>query len=176
MSTQTVKWKGALYECESYDATYLPSILEVFFFWKTAALLAKTTETKNPPLPEKFSARLCCFVCGLAYKKPGPGPDAFRLDKTGLVEAAVELKATITPSGFTDVKRDLNFDELYWVSFAGYKDLRFEIYRFDKEQIRRFVDKSKTNRDRATMTLAKVAEHFDLRPIRRARIGIVSAD
>ena len=172
MKTLSIPINGKKYDCETYEESDLPEILEVFFFWKTAALLAEKTGTKHSPLPEKFSARFCCFACGLAYKKPGPGPDAFRLNKRNKA-IRVELKATITPSGFTDVKRDQDFDELYWLSFAGYNALKYEIYKFKRSQIDFFVKKSNTNRDRATMNLKNVAVHYKLRPIQTGRIGVI---
>jgi hypothetical protein len=171
MEKLSVQWNGKKYDCEKYDKSDLPKILEVFFFWKTATLLAKTTESKNPPLPEKFSERFCCLVCGLVHKS-GSGPDAFRLDNSSKILSVAEIKATITPTGFTDVKRDLNFDELYWLSFADYAALNFEIYKFTKEQIKRVVDASGTERDRGTVNLKKVASFHKLQPIQKGCIGI----
>jgi hypothetical protein len=172
MNKISISWDGKIYECEQFSKSDLPSILEVFFFWKTATLLASTTGSKDPPLPEKFSERFCCLVCGLVHKS-GSEPDAFRLDKTGSVVSVVEIKATITPTGFTDVKRDLNFDELYWISFADYKSLNYEIYRFSKTEIKLFVDKSKTSRDRGTVGLKAVADYHNLKPIQKGYIGVV---
>lgn len=172
MKTVSIPWKDKSYECETYEAEDLPKILEVFFFWKTTALLAEKTETKNSPLPEKFSARFCCFTCGLAYKKPGSGPDAFRFDNENKARA-VELKATITTTGFTDIKRDQNFDELYWLSFADHNALRYEVYKFQKREIDFFVQRSKTNRDRATMNLKNVADHFKVKPVQTGCIGVI---
>src|SRR6266478_3415596 len=133
MKLISLKWHGKTYDCARYDRSDTPQVLDVFFFWKTAVLLAEHTKTRNPPLPEKFSAPLCCFLCGLVHKK-GAGADAFRVGASDKIQASCEIKGTVTESGFTDVKRSLDFDELYWLSFSDHHTLQFEIYRFTKTQ------------------------------------------
>lgn len=171
-SDLTVVYKNEEYPCIRYSWADEPKILDIFFFWKTAVLLAEQTQSKKPQFPEAFSERLCCLVCNLACK-PGAGYNAFRLSKTGKALAAVEIKATITEQGFTDVKRDLEFDELYWLSFTDYNLLKYEIYKLTKQQLKEYVKQSKTERDRATVHLKRIADTYKLKPVRRGRIGII---
>jgi hypothetical protein len=175
MEELMVSYIGNNYTCIRYNHSDEPRILDVFFFWKTAVLLAEQTESKKPQLPETFSEPFCSLVCSLVHKL-GAGIDAFRLNQLGQVEAAIEIKATITASGFTDVKRDLGFDELYWLSLASYNSLSYEIHRITRDQISRFAAASNTQRDRATVNLAKIVERLSLKPIFRGHIGIVRED
>jgi hypothetical protein len=169
-------WKGRTLNCAYYDESHLPAILNRLFFWKTSVLLAEQTNTKKPQLPGTFSEPFCCLVCGLAHNKLGTGPDAFRLTTTGNIEAAVEIKAMITSHGFTDIKRDLNFDELYWLSLEKHHHLRYKIYRFHNEQIGSFVARSNTKRDRGTGSLQNIAEALQLSPLYSGHIGIIRDD
>jgi hypothetical protein len=173
MEELMIPHNGSTYRCIRYDHSDEPRILNVFFFWKAAVLLAEQTQSKKPQLPETFSEPFCSLVCNLVHKV-GAGIDAFRLDETGQVVAVIEIKATITTSGFTDVKRDLGFDELYWLSLASYNSLSYEIHRITREQILRFVEASNTQRDRATVNLAKIVESLSLPPIFKGRIGIIA--
>jgi hypothetical protein len=160
------------HKCEEYEPADEPEILDVFFFWKTAVLLAEKTSSKKPQLPETFSEPFCCLICGLVRKR-GAGVDAFRLNGADEVQATIEIKATITRSGFTDVKRDLEFDELYWLSLADYNSLKYEVYRFSRAEIRKCVAASRTERDRGTVNLKQITDRLQLKPIHRGRIGIV---
>jgi len=177
MREVSVVWHGkALPGCRRYEVSDEPGILDVFFFWKTTVLLAEHTHARKPQLPGGFSEAFTCFVCGLVHKE-GTGPDAFRVNDAGDVEAAIEIKGTITEAGFTDVKRDLAFDELYWLSMSSYNDLRFSIYRFTRSEVKTVVDKSKTRRDRGTVGLRGLATELDRKPEVTGRIGfIVGAD
>ncbi|MCX6028649.1 MAG: hypothetical protein NT169_05020 [Chloroflexi bacterium] len=171
MKELTVTYNGKPYHCEKYEQADEPRIIETFFSWRIAVLLAGNIKSKNPPIPETFSEPFCCLVCDLLHK-PGTGYDAFRQDNSGHV-FSVEIKATITGTGFTDVKRDLDFDELYWLSFCNYAQLRYEIYRLSKTDIFTAAGKSNTARERATVGLAKIVETAHLRPIQTGYIGIV---
>lgn len=192
MKTTTVTYGNQQFPCRKYDIEDEPQILDTFFFWKTTVLLAEQTKSRRPQLPETFSEPFCCLVCGLLHK-PGSGLDAFRYDEEGQVRA-VEIKATITPTGFTDVKLTeagfteieitesgvnevpINgFDELYWLSFADYNAYRYEVYRLEYAQITELADKSKTLRDRKTINLKSVVDQFDLPPVARGRIGVLRA-
>ena len=167
-----VQWKNKHYECAEYDQNDELKILDKLFLWKTTVLLAKQTDSKNAQLPETFSEPFCCLVCGLVHKL-GSGPDAFRLDSRGEVEAVIEIKATTTKQGFTDIKRTMDFDELYWLSFADFDTLHYKVYRLTKPHLENFVEASKTARDRATINLQAVVNKYGLQPIHQGYIGIV---
>ncbi|MBN1460748.1 MAG: Bsp6I family type II restriction endonuclease [Armatimonadetes bacterium] len=168
---RTVVWKGQRWgNCVEYEAADEPGTLDVLFFWKTAVLLAEQTGSKKPQLPETFSEPFVCLICGLV-RKPGKGPDAFSVASRGTARAAVEIKATITATGFTDAKRDLQFDELYWLSMPDYRNLRFSIYRFTRADLEQVVRQSRTRRERGTVGLAKVAAELGKKPFKEGRIG-----
>ena len=165
--------EAEIYECRSYDYSDLPQILDIFFFWKVSALLADTTGDKKPQFPESFSEKFCCFVCGLAHK-PGDGPDAFKVGSNKKVRK-IEIKATTTATGLTSIKRDCNFDDLYWVSFVDYNSLKYVIYKFTRTQIMKLVDVPKVKNNIATVNLMKYAQDLKLEPAHKGRIGIVKA-
>lgn len=168
----SVIYRNKSHICKKYGRDDEPHILDGFFFWKTAVLLAEQTRSKKPQLPETFSERFCCLVCNLVHK-PGAGYDAFRLDDKGQVVATVKIKATITGSGFTDVKRSMDFDELYWLSFTHFSSLRYEICRLKKDHVHDFVVNSRTARDRGTVSIEKIAKAARIHPIQAGRIGVI---
>lgn len=161
-------------ECIRYSLKNEPAILDIFFFWKTSVLLAEQTRTKKPQLPETFSEPFCCLVCDLVHKK-GAGLDAYRLDENNQVTAAIEIKATVTKSGFTDVKRVSDLTELVWLSFSGYASLEYEIYRITKADLQPYLSNSNTLRDRATVNLKGIVTAKNIPPFKSGRIGIVAA-
>ena len=167
-----VNWKGSKIKALRYSEKDLPRILDIFFFWKTAVLLATNTESKKPQLPETFSEPFTCLISDLVHKR-GKGPDAFRLDKRGETISAIEIKASITKTGFTDIKRDLDFDELLWLSFASYENLKYKIFRFARSELESAVANSNTRRDRGTINLMKVAKSLNKDPDFIGRIGVV---
>lgn len=174
MQNQTVQHQGRSFQCVHYSVDDEPSILNIFFFWKTTVLLAEQSNTRKPQLPETFSEPFCCLNCDLLHKK-GAGPDAFRVDAAGTVTEAIEIKATVTEAGFTDVKRTMDFDELIWLSFSGYASLGYSIYRITKSDISSYVQKSKTDRDRGTINLRKIVNDLHITPLITGRIGIIKA-
>jgi hypothetical protein len=169
-----VSWGGRNYRATKYEGSDEPRILDRFFFWKMTASMAGFTGDKRPQLPETFSEPFCCLSCDLLHNLDRSGPDAFRLDRYGNVESAIEIKATITKGGFTDVNRSLSFDELYWLSLASYDSLRYEIFKIHKSKIEPLVRASATARDRGTVNLQRVVDGHKLLPTFRGHIGIVS--
>jgi hypothetical protein len=123
-----------------------------------------------PQLPQTFSEPFCCHICRLLHNKEGKGPDAF--DVTDGIVRAIEIKATITNNGFTDIKRDMNFNELYWVSMKSPEYFSFEIYRIERSRLEHYVESSKTERDRGTISLDKITKQEGIRPAFKGRIGI----
>ena len=174
MQSLSVKHQGKSVQCVHYDVDDEPSILNIFFFWKTTVLLAEQSNTRKPQLPETFSEPFCCLNCDLLHKK-GAGLDAFRVDAAGTVTEAIEIKATVTEAGFTDVKRTMDFDELIWLSFSGYASLGYSIYRITKSDISPYVQKSKTDRDRGTINLRRIVSDLDITPFVTGRIGVIKA-
>lgn len=162
-------------ECIQYDLNDEPAILDIFFFWKTSVLLAERSETKKPQLPETFSEPFCCLVCDLVHKK-GRGLDAYKIDNNNQATTRIEIKATITKVGFTDVKRTLPFDELFWFSFSGYASLSYVIYRISAADLQSYVNSSKTEGDRATVSLEKIVSAKNIQPFMSGRIGIVATE
>jgi len=173
-----VTWKKCPYRVRQYQQVDEHEIVDNFFFWKITALMAKTRGHKTPQLPQTFSEPFCCYTCNLAHNLGGSGPDAFlvRKEATNKVQSAIEIKATITPQGFTDVKRDLDFDELYWLSMAGYENLTYEIYSMPRSMIEGYVKRSKTVRDRGTVNLTEIVHEGNLKPFRQGYIGIVTGN
>jgi hypothetical protein len=51
MKTLSIPNNGKKYDCETYEESDLPEILEVFFFWKTAALLATPSRARPTSKP-----------------------------------------------------------------------------------------------------------------------------
>ena len=160
-------------ECIQYDLDDEPAILDIFFFWKTSVLLAEQSKTKKPQLPETFSEPSCCLVCDLVHKK-GRELDAYKIDKNNQATTRIEIKATITEIGFTDVKKKSDFEELFWLSFSGYTSLSYAIYRISKADMDPYLDNSKTERDRATVSLNKIVSARNIQPFKSGRIGIVA--
>src|SRR5712692_2966766 len=168
-----VSWNGRHFRTRGYGSSDEPKILDHFFFWKMTAVMAGFTDDKKPQMPETFSERYCCLVCGLLHNLERTGPDAFVVDTDGRVESAVEIKATITKGGFTSVGRSLNFDELYWLSFAGYNSLNYEIFRIHKSKIELLVRRSRRWSDRVTVNLQRLVDRYGLKPFQVGRIGTV---
>jgi len=158
--------------CRKYDKDDVPVMLDRFFFWKVSALLAETTATKRPQLPESFSEPFVSYLFSLAHN-PGTGPDAFELTPEGEVASVVEIKATITDAGFTDIRRDLEFDVLYWLSLGDYSKLRYRIHRLERASLRMVSEQSRTPRERATVGLDKVIRQIGTQPAKKGHIGIV---
>ena len=86
---------------------------------------------------------------------------------------SIEIKATITASGFTYVKRNLDFDELYWLSLADYNSLSYKTHRITKQNITPFTTKSAMKRDRATVNFTSIVAQLRLQPLVEGRIGII---
>jgi len=93
MHSQIVRHQEKSIQCVRYSLDDEPSILDIFFFWKTSVLLAEQSKSKKPQLPETFSEPFCCLGCDLVHKR-GAGVDAFRVDSAGHVTEAIEIKAT----------------------------------------------------------------------------------
>jgi hypothetical protein len=126
-------------------------------------------------LPQQFSEPFVSYLAGLVHN-PKTGPDAFELSASDEVTAVVEIKATITDVGFTDLKRDLAFDVLYWLSMERYSDLQYSLYRVDKETLSNLTIDSRTPRERATVGLRKLFHELGVKPVTTGRIGIVPDD
>jgi hypothetical protein len=170
MKMITVDWHGRSYaKCRLYEPSDEPRILEVFSLWKVAVILSERTATKNPQLPQTFSEPFVSLLCGLAHNS-GTGPDAFRLDPQ-LRATAVEIKATITPVGFTDIKRDLEFDELIWLDMHQYEVLSFDLYSLGRHEFEAAVAASRTARDRGTIGMRRIAVGLGRGPFLRGRVG-----
>ncbi|SRR5712692_3901865 len=171
-----VSWNGRHFRTRGYGSSDEPKILDHFFFWKMTAVMAGFTDDKKPQMPETFSERYCCLVCGLLHNLERTGPDAFVVDTDGRVESAVEIKGTITKGGFTSVGRSLNFDDLYWLSFASYDSLRYKICRIKKPMIQQIIRRSRFGLDRGTVNLKRIVDRFELRPTHVGYIGTVPED
>ncbi len=168
-----VRYGAHNYRVRKYGRGDEHEILDQLFSWKVTALIHKFTGIKKPQMPGTFSERFVCYVCGLAHNTEGSGPDAFLLNLQGNVESAIEIKATTTEGGFNDVKRALQFDELYWLSFVDFDSLKYEIYHISKHRIESFVEASGTKHDRATVNLKRITKENRLGPAHKGRIGIV---
>jgi hypothetical protein len=158
-----VHYKGRDYECERYSEEDVPQLLDIFYFWKTSALLADKLSLQNPQMPSTFSERFCCLVSGTVYK-PGRGIDAFRLNASNRVVSTIEIKATTTPGGFTDIKRTPLPDEVMWLSLADYDRLAFEIFTIPRSLLKPYIRKSKTKRERVTLSLTDIVTAHKLTP------------
>ena len=113
------------------------------------------------------------FECGLLENRSGKGCDAFRQNLDGSI-SAVEIKATISPGGFNDIKRDLRFDELYWLDFSSYDTLKYRIYRFTQSDVRLATETSRTARERATLNFRRFILDLNMTPLHAGRIGVIN--
>jgi hypothetical protein len=139
--------------------------------------LASASELKRPSLPTEFSTPFCCRVLDLAHavKSPKSEPNCFeigRIEDGSLAIKTIEIKATITEDGFTDIKKDLDFDELCWLDCSNYKNLSFYIYQFTKEDLKSFILESKTQRNSVTVHMAEIAKELGVQPVFEGRVGI----
>jgi len=149
-----------------YEKSDEAAILEPLWVWKVACILNEKNNTRRPPLPENFSEPMVSYVCDL-YHKQGRGPDAFLLNKDNKITKSIEIKATITESGFQEIK-NAQYDELYWFRFHAHEKLEYKIYKFSRDKIDQYL-KGKNNRK---INLIKLVGKDD-KPITIGRIGII---
>jgi len=177
MRTIPVIHKGKRVSCNLYSHEDDFLILEMFFNWRMQEQLASASGLKRPSLPPEFSTPFCCRVLNLAHstKSSKSEPNCFeigRIEDDGVAIKTVEIKATITEDGFTDIKKDMDFDELCWLDCSNYKGLSFYIYQFTKDDLKPFVSVSKTKRPSVTVHMADIAKTLDLKPVFEGRVGI----
>lgn len=141
-------------------------IIEPFLFWKTQVFLAEHTNIRNPPLPESFTEKLCCYICNLAWKK-GAGPDAFEVSSNNKILSVIEIKATVTPQGFQEIK-NYDFDYLYWFDFSQHKDMKFQICKISRTSI---FENSPDDKKKK-LSLKNYLDHGSI--IYKGRIGVIS--
>jgi phosphorylcholine metabolism protein LicD len=106
------------------------------------------------------------YICNLHHKQ-GRGPDAFLLNQDNEIIKSIEIKATITKSGFQEIKNE-QYDELYWLRFHEHEKLEYEIYRFTREKIEQFLE-GKNNRK--VNLIGLICE--DDKPIAAGKIGFI---
>ncbi len=177
MKTITVLHGGKTTQCNLYSEEDDFSILEKFFNWRMQEQLASAGNLKRPALPVEFSVPFCCRMLGLAHnvKSAKSDPDCFEIATAGETTVAtkvVKVKATITEDGFTDIKKDIDFDELCWLDCSDYRNLSFHIYQFKKEDLANFLSESKTARASATVHMEGSASELGIRPVFEGRVGI----
>ena len=174
MKTMNVTWDGQAWpDCQQYEPDDEPGILDGFFYWKAAVLLADKTTSMKPGLPETFSKPFACLVSGLLYN-PGRGPNAFRLRSDGAtVEAAVDIKATVGTSANATFSRFLRFDEVYWLNMTDHVNLRFSIIRFTKAEIGAVLRRPKAEPDRGFVGPWRLSQDLGRSPFLSGRIGFV---
>ena len=161
--------------CHLYAKEDDPEILKVFFNWMLQETIASASGMKRPSLPNEFSVPFCCRILGLARKTRTSknNPDCFEIEGPydgAKVTSSVEIKATITGDGFTDLKKNLDFDRLCWLDCSNYKNLKFNLTHFTREELKCFVDGGK--RDRTIVHLRMIAEELGRAPFFEGSIGI----
>ncbi len=177
-----VYYKSRKYKCHRYTCADEPNILAIVPAWRAyAAAVARIG--KAPQVPSAFSQAFCCFRLGLV-EKPGRGVDAFRLNGTGNVIQAVEIKATATVDGRNDIRLysksrtgpvqtnctpfDLDFDELCWLRFMDTQLHQYEIYRILPEHIKGYTDTMKkcdVRGGRVNVAFRTLVERAGLQPV-----------
>lgn len=177
MKTIPVIHNGKKVSCNLYLHEDDFSILDVFFNWRIQEALTSVSGLKRPSLPTEFSTPFCCRVLNLAHstKSSKSEPNCFeisRIEDDAVAVKAIEIKATITEDGFTDIKKDLDFDELCWLDCSNYKNLSFYIYQFTKESLKPFILESKTQRPSVTVHMAEIAKELKIQPVFEGRVGI----
>jgi hypothetical protein len=150
-----------------YDESDEALILEPLWVWKVACILNEKNGSRRPPLPEDFSEPMVSYICGLHHKQ-GRGPDAFLLNQDNEIIKSIEIKATITESGFQEVKNE-QYDELYWLRFHEHEKLKYEIYKFPCEKIEQYLQ----GRNNRKINLINLIGEID-KPIAIGRIGIMN--
>ena len=161
-----LNFKDSIIHAVKFSEEDEKNIIEPFLFWKTQAFLAEHTDIRNAPLPEGFTEKLCCYVCNLAWKK-GAGPDAFEVSPNNEILSVIEIKATVTPQGFQEIK-NYDFDYIYWFDFSQHKDMKFQICKLPRRAIfGGSVDKTKKK-----LSLKNYLEHGTV--IHKGRIGVIS--
>src|SRR5207245_559066 len=118
-------------------------ILAILPTWRKYARTVEKIAGTSPQVSPAFSQAYCCWRFALVQKL-GNGVDAFKLNATGGVSHAIEIKATSTLEGRNDIKIypqnvtmtksersvvvpnppsiEIKFAELYWLSFSDRKD------------------------------------------------------
>ena len=177
MKTIPVIYKGKTVPCSIYSHEDDFMILNIFFNWRMQEQLASASELKRPSLPTEFSTPFCCRVLDLAHstKSSKSEPNCFeigRVEDDPVAIKTIEIKSTITEDGFTDIKKDLDFDELCWLDCSNYKNLSFYIYQFTKEDLRSFISESKTQRNSVTVHMAEIAKELGVQPVFEGKVGI----
>lgn len=171
MIYETINYGETNFECILYDEEDVAKFLDIYFLWKISALLAKETKTKNLQLPATFSERIVCYALNLYHKPSGTGPDAFKKHNESQF-LPVEIKATMTNTGYTDVKRD-GFDYLYWLDLQGYADNTLKIYEFALSDIIQAIDGRKSRGNRTSIGLAQIADSFGKSPVFEGYIAVI---
>ena len=166
MQQLTTTYNAVDIALNKYNKSDEALILESLWVWKVACILNEKNGSRRPPLPEDFSESIVAYICGLHHKK-GRGPDAFLLNQNNEIIKSIEIKATITESGFQEIKNE-QYDELYWFRFHEHEKLKYEIYKFSRTKIEQFLN-GKNNRK---INLIKLICEND-RPIATGRIGLV---
>lgn len=177
MKTIPVIHNGKKVPCNLYLHEDDFSILDVFFNWRIQEALTSVSGLKRPSLPTEFSIPFCCRVLDLAYavKPLKSSPNCFEIghiEDDFLSIKTIEIKATITEDGFTDIKKDLDFDKLCWLDCSNYKNLSFYIYQFTKDELKPFISSSKTQRHSATVHMAEIAKELKIQPVFEGKVGI----
>ena len=177
MRTIPVIHNGKTVPCNLYSHEDDFMILNIFFNWRMQEQLASASSLKRPSLPTEFSTPFCCRVLDLAHstKSSKSEPNCFeigRVEDNAVAIKTIEIKATITEDGFTDIKKDLDFDELCWLDCSNYKNLSFYIYQFTKEDLKSFISESKTQRNSVTVHMAEIAKELGVQPVFEGRVGI----
>ena len=175
MNIISVIHNGESSPCQIYTPEDDPEILKVFFNWMLQETIASASGMKRPPLPSEFSIPFCCRILGLARKTRTAknSPDCFEIEGSydgAKITSAIEVKATITEDGFTDLKKNLDFDRLCWLDCSDYKNLKFSLIHFTRDELSGFVDGGK--RDRTTVHLRAIAEILGRTPFFEGSIGI----
>jgi hypothetical protein len=178
-----VLYKGRKYKCRRYSCADEEAILAIVPAWRAyAAAVARIG--KSPQIPSAFSQAFCCLRLGLVEKK-GHGADAFRLDESGDVKQAVEIKATSPENtkGRDDIRLysksvtgkvqasctpfELDFDELCWLRVMDTEPFKYEIYRILPEHIKCYTNPMKlgVRGGRVNVSFLKLIKHAQLQPV-----------
>ena len=172
-------WENQSIKCIKYDPKDLDQILREFFAWKKLALIVEESNDKKPPLPSTFSEKFICCLFGFVRSTKTTGPDAFQLNKNNQVVSIIEIKATSTSNGRNDIKRDLKFDELYWLNLEKYRESKYEIFKITSQQFKQFVlniNESEAKRERSNIGLNKMIKAEKINPIKCGRIDTETID